>query len=77
MDQSPGWDLRPLAAYQSSVRISDMAWNSHLPSFMAFVCEDGSLLMADAASQVCLYESSWQAAVPKNRARLCLHSHCA
>ena len=36
-----------------------MAWNSHLPSFMAFVCEDGSLLMADAASQVRLHGRCW------------------
>ena len=71
MDGTPGWDLRPLAAYQTSVRISDMAWNPHLPLFMAFVCEDGSLQMADAASQVHFHARRWAAAVP-GRAGLAL-----
>ena len=49
-----------------------MAWNPYLSSFMAFVCEDGSLLMADAACQVRLHGRCWQAAL-SSKACLCLH----
>ena len=46
------WRLEPVAAHQAAVRISHLAWNPQLPSLMGFVCEDGSLHMADADSQV-------------------------
>lgn len=46
------WTLKPVAAHQTAVRISYMAWNPQLPSLLGFVCEDGSLHMADADSQV-------------------------
>ena len=76
MDQASGWGLRPLAAYQTSVRISDMAWNPHIPSFMAFVCEDGSLQMAEAASQVHSPRECRASAVPsKSRQALRYSMH--
>ena len=65
-----------LAAYQTSVRISDMAWNPHIPSFMAFVCEDGSLQMAEAASQVHSPRECRASAVPsKSRQALRYSMH--
>ncbi len=44
--------LKPVAAHQTPVRISHMAWNPQLPSLLGFVCEDGSLHMADADLKV-------------------------
>ena len=46
--------LKPVAAHQAAVRISHVAWNRQLPSLVGYVCEDGSLHMADSASQVCV-----------------------
>ena len=51
------WAVTPVAAHQTVVRISHMAWNPHLPSLMGFVCEDGSLHMADPQLQVSLLHS--------------------
>ncbi|BDA46797.1 hypothetical protein COCOBI_09-2500 [Coccomyxa sp. Obi] len=45
------WELQPIGAVQTKQRLAHVCWNSCIPSWAAFSCEDGSLYRVDVAQE--------------------------